>query len=199
LQLLANTERRFATARIESKFLPIGCAATIAALVLCPEISRADESGISSGQYASLAAVPQTPGWALGTIYYHTSVTGSGNVAAAREIQIGRFSPTVNVNLNLSLSGQGDLAILAPSYTFATPVLGRQLALSMASVYGRGAASIAGTLTSVAGPIVSTRTGMLEGSLTCLRLRRCSRRQLQPDAARQYRPRRDRRRRLHLS
>jgi hypothetical protein len=202
LQLLANTERRFATARIESKFLPIGCAAMIAALVLCPEISRADESGISfwlPGQYASLAAVPQTPGWALGTIYYHTSVTGSGNVAAAREIQIGRFSPTVNVNLNLSLSGQGDLAILAPSYTFATPVLGRQLALSMASVYGRGAASIAGTLTSVAGPIVSTRTGMLEGSLTCLRLRRCSRRQLQPDAARQYRPRRDRRRRLHLS
>jgi hypothetical protein len=74
-----------------------------------------------------------------------------------------------------------------------------QLALSMASVYGRGAASIAGTLTSVAGPIVSTRTGMLEGSLTCLRLRRCSRRQLQPDAARQYRPRRDRRRRLYLS
>jgi hypothetical protein len=48
-------------------------------------------------------------------VYYHTSVAASGNVAAAREIQINRFSPTVNVNLNLNLSGQGDLVILAPS------------------------------------------------------------------------------------
>jgi hypothetical protein len=156
-------------ASIESIIRPIGCAVTAAALLLCPEISRADESGISfwlPGQYGSLAATPQTPGWALGTIYYHTSLAGSGNVAAAREIQVGRFSPTVNVNLNLSLSGQGDLVVLAPSYTFATPVLGGQLAVSMAGVYGRSAASIAGTLTVAAGPIVTTRTGMLEDSLT---------------------------------
>ena len=78
--------------RIESKLLRIGCAATAAVLVLCPKISRADESGISfwlPGQYASLAAVPQTPGWALGTIYYHTSIAASGAVAAAREIGVG--------------------------------------------------------------------------------------------------------------
>jgi hypothetical protein len=153
---------------IESSVGRIGCAVMAAAFVLCPEISRADESGISfwlPGQYGSLAAVPQTPGWALGTIYYHTSVSGSGNVAAAREIQAGRFSPTVNVNLNLTLSGQGDLVVLAPSYTFATPVLGGQLAVSVASVFGRNAASIAGTLTAASGPIVTTRTGMLEDSL----------------------------------
>ena len=109
-------------ATIESNVLRIACAATIAALVLGPKISRADESGISfwlPGQYGSLAAVPQTPGWALGTIYYHTSVTASGAAATAREIQVGRFSPTVNVNLNLNLSGQADLVFLAPSYTFA--------------------------------------------------------------------------------
>ena len=88
-------------APIESNILRIGCAATIATLALYPEISRADESGISfwlPGNYASLAAVPQAPGWSLGTVYYHTSVSASGNVAAAREIQIGRFSPNVNVN-----------------------------------------------------------------------------------------------------
>jgi hypothetical protein len=154
---------------IESNIRRIGCTAATAALLICPGISRADESGISfwlPGQYGSLAAVPQTPGWALGSIYYHTSVSGSGNVAAAREIQVGRFSPTVNVNLNLTLSGQGDLLLLAPSYTFATPVLGGQLTLSMAGVYGRSAASIAGTLTAVAGPIVATRTGTLEDALT---------------------------------
>jgi hypothetical protein len=156
-------------ASTESKIRRIGCAITVAAVVLCPKISRADESGISfwlPGQYGSLAATPQVPGWALGAIYYHASIAGSGNVAAAREIQVGRFAPTVNVNLNLSLSGQADLIVLSPSYTFATPVLGGQLAVSMAGVYGRSAASIAGTLTAVAGPIVSTRTGMLEDSLT---------------------------------
>jgi hypothetical protein len=156
-------------ASIETEIRRIGCTAMAAALMLCPEISRADESGISfwlPGQYASLAAVPQTPGWALGVIYYHTSVSAFGNAAAAREIQVGRFSPTVNVNLNLSLSGQGDLVILAPSYTFAEPVLGGQLSVSVASWFGRSAASIAGTLTAAAGPIVTTRTGMLADALT---------------------------------
>jgi hypothetical protein len=156
-------------ATFEANVRRVGCAVTAVALVLCPEISRADESGISfwvPGNYASLAAAPQTPGWALGTVYYHTSVNASGNVAAAREIQVGRFSPNVNVNLNLSLSGQGDLVILAPSYTFATPVLGGQLNVSVASYFGRNAASIAGTLTAVVGPLVATRTGMLEDSLT---------------------------------
>jgi hypothetical protein len=147
----------------------IGCAAATAALVTCADIARADESGISfwlPGQYGSLAAVPQTPGWALGVVYYHTSIAGSGNVAAAREIQVGRFSPTVNVNLNLSLAGQGDLVILAPSYTFATPVFGGQLAVSVASWFGRSSASISGSLTSAAGPIVTTHTGMIEDALT---------------------------------
>jgi hypothetical protein len=156
-------------ASIESNIRRIGCAVVAAALVLCPTISRADEGGISfwlPGQYGSLAATPQTPGWALGSIYYHTSVAGSGNVAAAREITVGRFSPTVNVNLNLNLNAQGDLLFLAPSYTFATPVFGGQLAVSMASIFGRDAASIAGTLTAAAGPLVTTRMGELDSALT---------------------------------
>jgi hypothetical protein len=156
-------------ATIESNVRRIGCAAATAALVLCPEISRADEGGVSfwvPGNYGSLAAVPQVPGWALGVIYYHTNVAAFGNVAAAREILTGRIPASVNVDLNLRLKGQGDLVILAPSYTFATPVLGGQLTVSVASYFGRSAASIAGTLTAVAGPIVATRTGMLEDSLT---------------------------------
>jgi hypothetical protein len=79
----------------------------VCAEVVCADVARADESGISfwlPGQSGSLAAVPQTPGWALGAVYYHTSVSASGDAAAAREIQVGRFSPTVNVNLNLSLN-----------------------------------------------------------------------------------------------
>ena len=154
---------------IESKIQRIGYAVTAAALLLCPKVSHADQSGGSfwfPGQFASFVAVQQTPGWALNVTYYHSSVAAAGSVAAAREILAGRIPATVNVDLNLSLTGRADLVALAPSYTFATPVLGGQLVVGMPGQYGRTAASIAGTLTAIAGPIVVTRSGMLEGSLT---------------------------------
>src|SRR6476660_5612704 len=147
----------------------INYAATAAALLLCPEVSNADQGGGSfwfPGQFASLVAVQQTPGSALSVTYYHSSVAAAGSVAVAREILAGRIPATVNVDLNLSLSGRSDLVALAPSYTFATLVLGGQLVVGMAGQYGRTAASIAGTLTAIAGPIVMTRTGVLEGSLS---------------------------------
>lgn len=96
------------------------------------QTARADEGGVSfsfPGQFGSLAAVPQTPGWSLGSVFYHTSVRASGNVTAEKEVQIGRFPATVNVSLNANLNAQADLLFLAPTYTFATPVLGGQLAI----------------------------------------------------------------------
>jgi hypothetical protein len=156
-------------AAIQPDIRRIGRALTIAALLLCPEISRADEGGVSfwlPGQYASLAAAPQVPGWAMGAVYLHSNVSAFGNVAASREITTGRLPPTVNVNLNLSLSGQADLVVLSPTYTFATPVLGGQFSVGVASWFGKSSASLAGTLTAVAGPIVATRSGILADSLT---------------------------------
>ena len=154
---------------VESKIRRTGCAVTAAALLLCPEVSRADQGGASfwlPGTYGSLVAVPQTPGWSLGVVYYHYNVAASGNVAASKEILTGRLPSTVNVNSNLSLRGQADLVTLTPTYAFETPVLGGQLSVSMSSQYGRNAPTIAGTLTALAGPIVMTPTGMLEDSLT---------------------------------
>jgi hypothetical protein len=147
----------------------INYATAVAALVLCADVSHADQGGSSfwfPGQFASLAATQQTPGWALSVIDYHSSAAAAGSAAAAKEILAGRIPANVNVNLNLSLSARSDLVALAPSYTFATAVLGGQLVAGMSGQYGRAAASIAGTLTAIAGPIVVTRTGMLEGSLT---------------------------------
>jgi hypothetical protein len=141
----------------------------IATLILYPTTSRADEGGVSfwlPGQYSSLAAAPQVPGWAMGVVYLHSNVAVSGGVAASKEITVGGIPANVNVNLNLSLSGQGDLVVLSPTYTFATPVLGGQLSLGVASWFGKSSASIAGTLTATAGPIVATRSGILEDSLT---------------------------------
>ena len=65
----------------ESGTRVIGYAVTAAALLLCPEVSHADQGGGSfwfPGQFASLVAVQQTPGWALNVIYYHSSVAAAG-------------------------------------------------------------------------------------------------------------------------
>jgi hypothetical protein len=147
--------------------LSVGLVATALA-THSPQIARADESGISfwlPGLYGSLSATPGTPGWSIAAIYYHASVGASGGAAAAREFQIGRFSPNVNIDLNVALRGQADLMLIAPTYTFATPVFGGQLSATLASVYGRNSASLAGMLTTAAGPIVTTRNGFLEDAL----------------------------------
>jgi hypothetical protein len=140
------------------------CAGLLAA---CQSV-RADENGISfwlPGQFGSLAAVPMMPGWSLGTVYYHTSVGGSGGVAASREITTGRLPATVNVSLNASLNAQADILILAPSYTFGTPVLGGQLAVGLTGTFARSAVGIDGTLTTNVGPFGTTRTGSLSDTL----------------------------------
>jgi hypothetical protein len=137
--------------------------------MLLPKTSLADESGISfwlPGLYGSLAAVPQTPGWSLASVGYHTTVAASGAVAAEREVQINRFPPTINVSLNANLNAQADLLLLIPSYTFATPVLGGQFAVSAMGVFGRTSTTIDGTLTAAVGPFAITRMGSISDSLT---------------------------------
>jgi hypothetical protein len=123
--------------------------------------SRADESGTSfwlPGTYGSLAAVPDTPGWAVASVYYHTSVSAGADVAAAREAQIGRFNPTLNVNLSASLHATADLALIVPSYTFATPVLGGQFAVQMGTISGTTSANVNGTLSASLPPFSLLRT-----------------------------------------
>jgi hypothetical protein len=159
------------TSKSASAFGPslrLGAAIVTTLLALPTQIARADESGVSfwiPGFFGSLAAVPQTPGWSMAEIYYHTSVGASGNVAASKEIQIGRFAPTVNVSLNANLNSQADLMFLVPQYTFGTPVLGGQLALSMMGVFGRVNTSIAGTLTAGIGGLAATRMGSISDTL----------------------------------
>jgi hypothetical protein len=70
----------------------------------------ADEGGISMwlpGLFGSLAAAPQMPGWAVNIVYYHSSISAEGSVAAAREVTIGKLNPTINVNLDLNLKAGG--------------------------------------------------------------------------------------------
>jgi hypothetical protein len=142
------------------------CALVLSATV---SVARADESGTSfwlPGTFGSLAATPGQPGWAFAAVYYHTPVSAGADVARSRELQIGRFNPNLNVNLNATLKANADLALLVPSYTFATPVFGGQFAVQMGTIVGRTSASVNGTLSASLPPFSLLRTDSISDSVT---------------------------------
>jgi hypothetical protein len=146
-------------------------AVALAAIVSNTHCALADEGGISMwlpGLFGSLAAAPHVPGWAVGIVYYHSSISAEGSVAAAREVTIGKLNPTINVNLDLNLKAGADLVVIDPSYTFATPVFGGQFNVNVAGIVGRTTGEISGTLTANAGPFVATRQGSISDSLTAV-------------------------------
>jgi hypothetical protein len=160
-----------------SKFgRPAKLRATASTALICASIlsttasvSLADESGSSfwlPGSFGSLAAAPGTPGWAIASVYYHTTVSAGADVAAAREIQIGRFNPALNVRLNASLNASADLGLVVPSYTFATPVLGGQLAVQMGTIFGSTSANVNGTVTATLPPFTAIRTDSIGDTVT---------------------------------
>jgi hypothetical protein len=138
------------------------------------QIARADQGGVSfwvPGFFGSLAAAPaQAPGWSVTSMYYHTSVSAGGDVARAREFEIGR----VPVNLTASFAGDvnanADLTFLIGTYTFATPVLGGQASASLLTAYGNNSTTLAGTLSgTLATPLGTTafsRFDSIDSSLT---------------------------------
>jgi hypothetical protein len=129
---------------------------SISFISLGAQVASADQGGIGfwlPGAFGSLAAVPGQPGWSLGTIYLHSSVSAGGDVAASRAIRLGNTTANLNVNLNANIKGDVDVIMLAPSYTFATPVLDGQLTLSMLALGGRSYGAIDASVTGALGPI----------------------------------------------
>lgn len=132
--------------------------AVLLAAGLMPSASFADEGGVSfwlPGLYGSLAAVPGTPGWSFTNFYYHTTVTAGADVAEAREITIGRFNSTANLNLSANLNANADFVWINPSYVFMTPVLGGQATVGLGTLVGQTNASLSGTLTARFHPSLS--------------------------------------------
>jgi hypothetical protein len=117
---------------------------------LTPRLAAADEGGVSfwiPGFFGSLAAVPATPGWSVTEIFYHDSVSANGNVALAREIEIGRIPANLTANFNANINANVNLGFVAATYVFATPVLGGQASASLLGAYGNNSTSLAGSLT----------------------------------------------------
>lgn len=130
-----------------------GCAFAIVLLgsvAVAPSDARADEGGVSfwlPGLFGSLSAVPQQqPGWNVATIYYHTSVSAGTDVGIAREFEARRIPVNLNASLNGSLNATADLAIVVPTYVFATPVFGGQASAGFLGIYGNQTTNVTGTL-----------------------------------------------------
>lgn len=146
--------------------------ALLGAITLTPAPASADQGGVSfwvPGLFGSFAASPLVPGFSAATFYYHTSVEASGALAAAKQIEIGRLRPVgvnAKVNLDINLSGRGDIVFFAPQYVFDTKIFGAQLAVTMAGAYGRNSATLDGTLSASVGSLTATREGSLTSSLT---------------------------------
>jgi len=114
--------------------------AIAAALALAAPPAWADESGESfwtPGSFGSLVATPSQPGFSLSSTWYRTDTKAGSEVARARLIRIGRIPAEVASSVSAISISPEDLAMVTPSYTFATPVLGGQAAVGLTAVYGR--------------------------------------------------------------
>src|SRR5262245_7920642 len=151
--------------------LLLGAFLFVISIMLATTNSWADEGGVSfwlPGIYGSLAAVPGQPGFSFITFNYYDSVRAGADVARAREIQIGRFDPTLTLNLNANLKATIDLQWLQPGYTFATPVLGGQAYVGLGAFFGRNRTSLDGTLTASVTHFNFVRSGGISDSVNCM-------------------------------
>lgn len=135
--------------------------AALAALLMLARTGAvsADEQGIPfwySGQYASLSAIPATPGWSANIVPFFYSI-GSGN--SSKEFQRGGVLAT-------RLSADIAALIVQPTWAPATKVLGGQPSFGLS--FGAGMTSVSGTLsvqTSTGAPLSGTRTDSVTGAL----------------------------------
>jgi hypothetical protein len=165
LRDFADGARQDSAARSHIQSLAATALLALAAIACATTMSLADENGVSfwvPGFFGSLAATPQQPGWSLTSIYYHTDVSGSGNIAVSREITIGQFNPKLDVNINANVHALADIGFVIPSYVFATPVFGGQASALLLMAYGNNDTSLNATTTGTLGPIPFTRSIALQ-------------------------------------
>ncbi|XSC43946.1 SphA family protein [Bradyrhizobium sp. RDT10] len=122
-------------------------AAALGAITMASPDAKADAGGVSfwlPGLMGSLAAVPGQPGWGLATFYIHLNSSAGGG----KELQR-------NASIVAGLQAHADVVAIAPSYTFATPVLGGVASVALIGVPGNVGVGIDATLTGPRGNQIS--------------------------------------------
>jgi hypothetical protein len=160
--------RHGATSRSDGRLRALRCVALAAAIgiggTVLPEAASADEGGVSfwvPGLFGSLAAAPLQAGWQFAAFNYYTNISGNGAVAASRQITVGKFTPTIAVNLNANLHADANLTVVNPTYVFATPVFGGQLSVGVLGTVGNTSVGVAGALTASAGGFAVSKQGVI--------------------------------------
>lgn len=117
-------------------------------------VARADEGGVSfwqPGTYGSLAAVPNSSGWALSTTSFHGSGFAGAGVTASRLVRVG----AINENQAGRLAGKSDnptnTMSISPSYTFSETMLGAQVSFGLSTLVGKASVYDHGSFSAVAG------------------------------------------------
>jgi hypothetical protein len=119
------------------------------------ERAKADAGGASywlPGTFGSLVAAPGVPGWAYSTIYLHIHETARGDKEFVR-----------GGSIVAGLNATGDALVQGLTYTFATPVLGGQAAVTVLGVPGHVDVGVDATLTGprgnrISGTVTDSRT-----------------------------------------
>jgi hypothetical protein len=127
------------------KLAALAAGYALVSLVSVPAL--ADNGGVSfwlPGTFGSLAAAPGVPGWAYSTIYLHEQTSAAGGMSFQQ-----------NASIVLGLQARADAVAQGLTYTFATPVLGGQAAISFLGAPGNVNVGIAATLTGPQGNTVS--------------------------------------------
>jgi hypothetical protein len=109
-------DQRIASRALRLRSFAVGCAS--AALMLASNVALADQGGVPfwfSGQFASLAAVPATPGWSLAIVPYYYN----GSASASKDFQIGE-------TVTAGLKSNAPIVIAQPGYAPETKILGGQ-------------------------------------------------------------------------
>ena len=122
-------------------------AATGALVEFAPISARADNGGLSfwlPGIFGSLAAAPAVPGWSTATIYLHLQQSAGGN---KEFVQRG--------SVVAGLNARADALVQGFTYTFGTPFLGGQAAVTVLGAPGNVDVGIDATLTGPRGNTIS--------------------------------------------
>jgi hypothetical protein len=136
--------------------LLIGCALALTAALILVFVTRAraDEGGVSfwqPGTYVSLAAIPNSPGWALSTTSFHGSAFAGASVSAARLVRIGAVNETQAADLAGESDNFTNIMTISPSYTFSETMLGAQVMFGLSTLVGRASVYDHGSLSAGGG------------------------------------------------
>lgn len=138
-----------ANARFLAAILPIVALAPL-------NLATADQGGVAfwqSGQYASEAAVPASPGWSLSSGVYGYG----GKADASKAFMIGN-------SVVLGTKSHSAIFSLQPSYTPATTVLGGTVSLGLGFGGGYNRVSSSAVVASAEGGGVAHRSGSIWGA-----------------------------------